>query len=77
MHPRQAAELLYRYILKRYEGIYFVDAVGCRGENFIVVYVDDAKRCGLRHIDKWEGFRVLLRNLRTLVDVKTSCEKDC
>jgi hypothetical protein len=74
MHPRDAAQTLYKKLLKFYDEKIFVDAVSCRGENFLVVYIEDTDTGGLRVIDSWEGYRVLYRKLSTIFDFE-NCQR--
>ena len=75
MHPHKAAELLYKELVGKYSGLFFADAVACRGENFIVLYVDNAEKSGFRSIGRWAGFRVLLRRLSVILDFSAVCKK--
>lgn len=75
MHPRKAADCLYKKIVGCYNGTFFVDAVSCRRENFLVVYIEDNWKGPANAIRSFEGLRVLVRSLSIISDVAVVCKK--
>jgi hypothetical protein len=75
MDPRKASDILYKRLAERYRGVFFTDAIVYSGQEFVVIYVDDINRSGLRQLQEFKGVRVLVRSISVMLEPVENLQK--